>query len=117
MHNNNGNGNNGNNGDADTGRGKKDDKVRLLQTKVDGVKRGMEQTVEAALQNVARAEELAVAAEELSVSAADFRQKAGELRRKLWWQEMRQRLAVLGVMAVVASILAVAIFLLARSAE
>lgn len=81
------------------------DKLASVTKKVDAVKLVMQDNVDMALQNCVKLESIEKQAEELQQQAGVFKRSAHDLKKKMWWQNMKMRLIIGGIVVVILAII------------
>ena len=77
------------------------DKLVAVQSKIDIVKASMSENIQQLLQNEEKLAHLESAATELHGQSQRFNSSAKNLVRKMWWQNMRVKLAIAAVVIVI----------------
>ena len=86
------------------------DALSGVVAKVESVKLVMQDNVEMALRNCVTLESIEKKAEELQTQAGVFKKTAKEIKNKMWWKNLKMKLAIAGIiLAILAVILAITI--------
>ena len=82
------------------GSGGGDDRMRVVQEQVDGVKGVMQQNVNQMLENMDRTQHLETTTQELASTAKSFHKTAVKARRHFWLQNLKFKAAVGGALLI-----------------
>lgn len=87
------------------------DTLGATQAKVEAVKLQMQDNLQVALENCVKLEKIEQDAEELQASAGIFKAQAHSLKRKMWWKNLKMKLAIACIVLTVLGVIIVVILL------
>lgn len=80
------------------------DKLMKVQNKVNVVTLTMQNNIDVALQNCVKAEKIESDTEVLMQQAGIFKDRSRDLKLKMWWQNMKMRIMIVGVALIILGI-------------